>query len=120
MFLEPPQKMGLKREMIDLKIQENQVPGGAQVIQEDHKKQQEELGQSYKKDVINKREERGAWVAKAVKHVTPDFRSGYDLWVLGSRPMSGSALSADSATGSPSLLLYPSPTRAISVSPKAK
>ena len=32
--------MGLKREMIDLKIQEHQVPGGAQVLQEDHKKQQ--------------------------------------------------------------------------------
>ena len=55
-------------------------------------------------------------MAKAVKHVTPDFRSGYDLWVLGSSPMSGSALSADSALGSPSLFLGPYSTRAISVS----
>ena len=83
------------------------------------KSRKEELGQSYK-DLINKREERGAWVAKAVKYVTPDFRSGQDLWVLGSSPMSGSALSGDSALGSPSLFLCPSPTRAISVSPKIK
>ena len=46
-------------------------------------------------------EERGAWVAKAVKHVTLDFHSGHDLWVLGSSPMSFSALSGYSALGSP-------------------
>lgn len=36
-----PKMTGLKREMIDLKIQEHQVPGGAQVLQEeDHNKQE--------------------------------------------------------------------------------
>ena len=40
-------------------------------------------------------------MAKAVKHVTLDFHSGHDLWVLGSSPMSGSALGGDSALGSP-------------------
>ena len=112
--------MALKGEMIDLKIQVHQVHGGAQVLQEDHKKQQRGTWPKLQKDLINKREERVACLAKAVKHVTPDFCSGNNLWVLGSSPMSGSALSADSALGFPYLFLCPSPTRAISVSPKIK
>ena len=32
-----------------------------------------------------------AWVAQSVKHLTPDFGSGHDLWVVKSSPALGSA-----------------------------
>ena len=35
----------------------------------------------------------GTWVAQLVKHLTLDLRSGLDLEVVGSSPLSGSMLS---------------------------
>ena len=46
---------------------------------------------------FNNFNQKDAWVTQLVKHPTPDFCSGYDLRVVRLSPMSGSALSADSA-----------------------
>lgn len=48
---------------------------------------------------------RTAWDAQLVKHLTLDFGSGHDLRVMGSRPLSGSMLSRESAWDSHSLSL---------------
>ena len=40
---------------------------------------------------------RGAWVAESVKHPTLGFSLGHDLVVMGLSPVSGSALSEESA-----------------------
>ena len=47
----------------------------------------------------------GIWVTQLVKHLTLDFSVGHDLRVVRSSPVSGSALSKESALHSLSLSL---------------
>ena len=47
----------------------------------------------------------GAWVAQSVKCLTLGFSSGHDLRDLGSSPMMGSMLNAESTCPLPQLLL---------------
>ena len=35
------------------------------------------------------------WVAQLVEHLTLDFGSGHDPWVMGSNPVSGSLLNVE-------------------------
>ena len=50
---------------------------------------------------------RGAWVAQSVEHLTLNFGSGHDRWVVGESPKAGSMLTVQSLLGilSPSLSL---------------
>ena len=61
---------------------------------------------------------RGAWVAHPVGCLTLDFGSGRDIRVMGSSPLAGSMLSAESTRDSLSLFLpLPLPTtHAVSLS----
>lgn len=80
----------------------------------------EEVGQSRMTGVLTEREHWGAPVAQSVKHPELGFGSGCSLSVLGSSPVSGLALSGESAGGSLSRPLSPRCSRvcAHTLSPK--